>query len=76
MPNIHVIFTHPLGNGVTGELGIDDQGSLYWNNKAVVTEKKVKLEWWVNISIILASASTVTVAIFTSLQFFGYGCNN
>ena len=61
---IHTIF-----NRTEGELGVDDEGTLYWNKKAIVTEQKVKLQWWVNFSIILASFSTLAIAIFTLLQY-------
>ena len=76
MAKVHTIFTQDLDNGKQGELGIDDETNLYWNNKLIVTEQKVKLQWWVNVSIIMASVSTVALAVFTALQFFGYGCNN
>lgn len=70
---IHTIFTHSLDNGVDGELGIDDQGRLYWNKKPVVTEQKIKLELWVNVFVIIASLATVLSAILSLLQFLGYG---
>lgn len=68
---IHTIFTQDLDNGNQGEHGIDDESNLYWNKKQIVTEQKIKLQWWVNISIIFASLSTVTLAVFTVLQYFG-----
>ena len=61
---IHTIF-----NRTEGELGVDDEGTLYWNKEAIVTEQKVELQWYVNISIILASFSTLAIAIFTLLQY-------
>ena len=76
MTEVHEIFTHTQDNGVSGELGIDDKNNLYWNKKAIVTEQKIKLQWWVNCSVILASLSTVAIATFSALQFFGYGCSN
>jgi len=68
MKEIHIIFTH---NG--GELGIDENSNLYWNKKRVITEQKVTLQRWVNVAIILASTSTVALAIFAALEFLGYG---
>lgn len=76
MTKIHTIFTQDLDNCKQGELGIDDETNLYWNQKLIVTEQKVKLQWWVSFSIILASLSTVTLAVFTVLQYFGFGCND
>ena len=75
MTKIHTIFTQSLDNGKEGELGIDDETNLYWNQKAIVTEQKVKLQWWVNVSILLASLSTAILALITILQFFGFGNN-
>ena len=65
MKKIHTIFER-----TEGVLGVDDERNLYWNNKAIVTEQKVKLEWWVNVSIIVASVSTFAIAFFTYLQFW------
>jgi 1,4-dihydroxy-2-naphthoate octaprenyltransferase len=70
---IETIFTHTTDNGATGELGIDGKGRLYWNRKAVITEQKVSLQWWVNISIIIASLSTLLIAIMAVLNYF-YPC--
>ena len=72
MTKIHTIFTQKLDNGKEGELGIDDEANLYWNKKAIVTEQKVKLRWWVNVSILLASVSTFAIALLTAFQFFGF----
>lgn len=70
---IETIFTHTTDNGATGELGIDRKGRLYWNRKAVITEQKVSLQCWVNISIIIASLSTLLIAIMTLFHYF-YPC--
>jgi len=70
---IETIFTHTTDNGATSELGIDRKGRLYWNRRAVITEQKVSLQWWVNISIIIASLSTLLIAIMTVLHYF-YPC--
>ena len=68
MKKIETIFTHGKG-----ALGIDEDGNLYWNDKAVVTERKITLQWWVNVAILLASFSTVALAVFAALRFFGFG---
>ncbi len=36
MKKIHTIFERK-----EGVLGVDDEGNLYWNKKAIVTKKKV-----------------------------------
>jgi hypothetical protein len=60
MKKINTIFTHG-----GSELGIDDNNKLYWNKKLILTEKKITFNKWVNISIIIASVSTLMLAIFT-----------
>ena len=68
--NIETIFTHKTNDGAIGELGIDKDAKLYWNKKPIVTEQKVTLQRWVNISIIIASFSTLVIAIFMVLQYY------
>ena len=70
---IETIFTHTADNGAIGELGIDGEGRLYWNRQAIITEQKVSLQWWVNISIIIASLSSLLIAIMAVLNYF-YPC--
>ena len=66
---IHFLFGTPADNGKGGEFGIDDDGQLYWNGKPVVTEKKVKLQWWVNCSAIAAAAASVVMAIVAVAEY-------
>lgn len=67
---IEEIFEHTSDSGVTGTLGIDEDGRLYWNGKAVVTEQRVELAWWVNLSVIIGGLSTLAIAVFTALMYF------
>jgi len=67
---IETIFTHEIGGDVKGVLGIDKDARLYWNGQPVLTEQKVTLQWWVNVFVIVASLSTLAMAIFTGLQYF------
>ena len=56
---IQTIFTQGIdGSDKIGTLGIDKDGNLYWNEKRVVTEQVIKLQWWVNLSIIVGGIST------------------
>ncbi len=66
-----MIFSHESDSGSKGELGIDEHGALYWNGNPVVTEQKITLKWWVNLSAILAALSTVVLAILTTATYFG-----
>lgn len=73
MTNVHEIFSQELDNGKNGSLGIDDEANLYWNGKRIVTEQKIKLQWWVNFSVIVASIATATMTIVSILEFLGHG---
>jgi hypothetical protein len=65
MKNYQKIFTH--GNG---ELGIDEDANLYWNHTKVITKGKITLDWWVSWSIIIASLSTLVMAIYAVLEYY------
>lgn len=66
---IETIFEH--GDGT---LGVDGKGNLYWNGKRVITEQQVSLRWWVNLSVIIASISTLIIAIVSVCQHFNPTC--
>lgn len=68
---IEEIFHYTSDSGVEGSLGIDMNGHLYWNEKPVVTEQRVKLAWWVNVAIVIGGFSTLAIAIFTALSYLG-----
>ena len=36
-------------------LGIDDDGRLYVNGEQVITQQKVRLDWWVNLAVALGA---------------------
>ncbi len=69
--DVELIFSHSTANGGSGELGVDKNGNLYWNNKKVITEKKVSLNWAINAAIIAGGISTVVIALITALQALG-----
>lgn len=69
-PTISTIFEHETDNGKIGTLGIDDNAHLYWNGQPVVTERKIKLSWWVNFAMIVGGLSTAIIAIFTVLMYY------
>ena len=70
MPKIEEIFTYDSESGSKGALGIDENGQMYWNGKAVVTEQRVKLAWWVNLAVIVGGFATLVIAVFTALMYF------
>lgn len=68
---IQTIFEKDIdGSDKIGVLGIDKDGNLYWNEKRVVTEQVIKLQWWVNLSIIAGGLSTAIIAIVTIFLYF------
>lgn len=65
MTKIETIFIHG-----EGELGIDDDANLYWNKKMVITKSKITLDWWVSLSVIFASISTIVMAVYTVMDYY------
>ena len=70
MKKINTIFIHTTDDGIKGELGIDNSGKLYWNKKMVITKRKLELDWWVNISVIIASLSTLVMAFYAVMDYY------
>lgn len=67
MAKKETIFIHGMNS-----LKVDEEGRLYWNDRAVVTD--VKISWWVNISIIIGAVSTFFYALVTVLTYLK-NCN-
>lgn len=73
-PNIEEIFNYTTEDGgKEGVLGIDTEGQLYWNGHQVITEQKLTLNWWVNLSAVVTGFSTAAIAVFTALMYFRAG---
>jgi hypothetical protein len=68
---IETIFEHTSNGGSIGRLGIDEHCKLYWNEKPVLTKQEVKLQLWVNVALIVGAVSTLLIAFFAGLDFFG-----
>ena len=50
--------------GQDAVLGIDNETkSLYWNGEKIVTDQRLSLKWWVNLSIVIGGMSTLAMAI-------------
>ena len=56
-------------------MGVDENNKLYWNGQPIVTEEKIKLSSWVNISIIIGAISTALYAIATVLDYLNIYIN-
>jgi len=48
----------------------DEDGSLFFSTEKVFSGQKVKLQWWVNVAIIIASLSTLCMAVIEILEYF------
>ncbi len=59
--------------GQLDRLGVDGQNRLYWDGKPLVTEERIVLARWVNVSVVVGSASTLLVAVVEVLRFLGLG---
>jgi hypothetical protein len=57
-------------------LGIDENNRLYWDKRPLVTEEKITLQRWLNVSVVLGAVSTFAVAVVEVLRFCGYGAGS
>jgi hypothetical protein len=69
MTKAHVIFEKKLENGETEVFGIDDAGQAYWNDKPLITEKRVILPQWLTAAIILLAVAALAQAVFAGLSW-------
>ncbi len=63
---------NPITIGELEKLAVDKNNKLYWDGRPIVTEEKIKLQGWVNVSIIICSFSTLIYTIIEVLKFIGY----
>jgi len=62
MRKIRELYKVEFGDGVKGALGIDERGQLYWSGEPVITEQRVSLPWWIEISCVVGSLSLLIIA--------------
>ena len=55
MSEVHEFMNTESPSGKKLSLGLDDDGRLYVNGELVVTEQKIKLQWWVNVAVVLGA---------------------
>lgn len=68
---VESIFSTVTAEGGQCDLGTDQDGNLYVNNKKVVTQQKLNLPIWVNVSIVAGGLATVVIALISVLQALG-----
>ena len=54
-----------------GRLSVGENNKLYWDDRPIVTEKKITLDWWVSLSIIFGALSTMVMAAIDIRKFLG-----
>ena len=55
--------------GQLEKLGVDENNKLYWDGQPIITKQKITLEWWVSMSVIIASISTLGLFGIELLKF-------
>ena len=63
--------TVPGINNREHELGFDEEGMLYWDKRRVLTEQKLSLPSYVNVSIVFGAVFTGVLAVTAVLEYCG-----
>ena len=71
MQKVHELYKIEFSDGVKGALGIDEHGQLYWSGRPVLTEHKVTLPWWIELSCVAGSLSLLVIA--ATVVWFSFG---
>jgi hypothetical protein len=69
MRKIRELYKVEFGDGVKGALGIDERGQLYWSGEPVITEQRVSLPWWIDLSCVIGSLSLLVIAAAVAWSF-------
>jgi hypothetical protein len=69
MRKIRELYKVEFGDGVKGALGIDERGQLYWSGEPVITEQRVSLPWWIDLSCVIGSLSLLVIAAVVAWSF-------
>lgn len=60
---LETIFNFEGEGGRTAVLAVDRKNRLYINDEPIVTESKLKLDWWIVAAAVIGAVSTFTLAI-------------
>jgi hypothetical protein len=52
-------------------IGVDADNQLYWDGKVIEIRRSLRLTWWQAALAIVTGLSTVSLAMFDCLRFFG-----
>ena len=50
----------------------DDDGKIFFSSEKIFRGQKVRLQWWINVAIIIASLSTLCMAVIEVLEYFEF----
>lgn len=71
MAERNLLFQQVVDEKIVGRLDVDPKsGQLYWNEKLIVTEQKIELKLLERVAVVIASVSTLAIAVFTVLSYF------
>jgi len=70
MRKVHDLYKVEFNDGVTGALGIDERGQLYWRGEPIITEQRVSLPWWIGLSFVIGSLSLFVIAAMVAWPLF------
>ncbi len=64
---------HTIQINELGDLGVDDEGLLFWKGAPVVTDQRVTLGIVERIAALAGATSSVVLVVVEVLRFFGIG---
>lgn len=67
---IQEFMTTHAPSGQQLSLGTDDDGWLYVNGERVVTQQKVRLDWWVNLAVVLGAVGTLAQGLVANYDLY------
>ena len=70
MPIREIMNTEFGEGGQHFSLGIDEKARLYVNGELVVTQQRVRLQWWINVALFVGAAGSLTQGVFAGLTYF------
>jgi hypothetical protein len=66
---IYTIYSRSVDEKFGGQLGIDEENNLYWNEKQIITKQEITLNKWTNCAIIATGIGTLLIALTSILAY-------
>jgi hypothetical protein len=64
---------HPMTLAEMEFFSVDENNTLYYKDKKVLTEERITLKWWINLAVMLGGFGAFGNVIIEVLKFIGYG---